>query len=188
MIHQKAHAEKLLGQLKASAAIGTDSGKQLQAAYERLWDRNRISGLEKERENLFRLVLCSFRPLTFSALAEALCFSFEEKDQYDSSLTDEDVQNLGADFLVENTDSSVGFAHDSGKAFVSRLDPKTGREHTDGEPCTFEQARNHRYVAQMYVQIMERPKHPIWEDSDIHDQVTQWLEAPTKRVRRHRPV
>jgi hypothetical protein len=59
---------------------------------------------------------------------------------------------------------------------VSRLDPKTGHEHTEGELCTFEQAKNHRYVAQMFVHIMEHPTHPIWATSAIHHGIEPWLQ------------
>jgi hypothetical protein len=88
---EKAHTEELLKELNDSAAFGTDSSKQLQAAYERLWDRNNMSGFEEERANPFRLVLCSFRPLDFSACTEALRISFEERDRYDDSPTDNQV-------------------------------------------------------------------------------------------------
>jgi hypothetical protein len=57
-------------------------------------------GLEKQRVNLCRLVLCSFRPLSYSALTDALRISFDDKNVYDESLTEDQVSQLGADFLV----------------------------------------------------------------------------------------
>jgi hypothetical protein len=79
-------------------------------------------------------------------VTDALRISLDDENSYYEDLTEDQVRCLGADFLVENGDRLIGFAHDSRKDSISRLDPGKETGHTESELLPFDQIRNHRYT------------------------------------------
>jgi hypothetical protein len=55
-----------------------DPSMQLRTAYQRLWKENEYRDDKKSRIHLFRIVLCSHRSLSYTALTEALRVSSED--------------------------------------------------------------------------------------------------------------
>lgn len=39
---------------------------------------------------------------------------------------------------------------------------------------TFDEAENHRYMAQLYIHIVTRPKHSIWKETNISSKIPDW--------------
>lgn len=117
-ISTKYVARKLLKDLGSYAKLDRDG--KMQRTFEELWKRSGmgIEEMYEKRVSLFRIVLCSFRPLAFSALTQALRISFNEEHQYEDDLEENTVRRLGANFLVAKGNGPVEFAHGSAKAFV----------------------------------------------------------------------
>jgi hypothetical protein len=100
----------------------------------------------------------------------------DDENSYYEDLTEDQVRCLGADFLVENGDRLIGFAHDSRKDSISRLDPGKETGHTESELLPFDQIRNHRYTLLLYIQIMSVPAHDIWKSPGTAQFIQPWLE------------
>ncbi|KAI4906472.1 hypothetical protein J4E90_010546 [Alternaria incomplexa] len=112
------HAEKLLDQLRGSGS--QEQAEQLQTAYQRLWTLSEYDSYQKTRLNLFRFVLCWAERLSVARLTRILRLKLYEEGPDNASLSQQDVRDLGADFLTFDHKDKINFAHDSARAFVSQ--------------------------------------------------------------------
>jgi hypothetical protein len=144
--------------------------KQLQTAYFRLWKRNEHEHRKKTRIHLFRLVLCSRRNLSYTALTQALQVSSGDSDDDDLDLLrldEELVKSLGDDFLVEDSTGNVIFVHDSAKSFISSMKDKDVDNDVLSDALFFEAKRNHLYAAKLYITVASLPEHRLWQISGV---------------------
>ena len=152
-------ARKLLDEMKSSASESREGTEQMTAAFRRLWDFNHFVELEDSRTRLFRLVLCSFEPLSLQQLTEALRMNFDADDNYNEDLSIQQVRTLFSNFLIENVKDNVEFVHDSARSFVEEMtDPTTS------ESLPFAERDNHYCMAQLYIRAMKPSPHKLWEE------------------------
>ena len=152
-------AEKLLQALKDSSSGDNAAFTKLEAGYQRLWSLSTMRGFEETRIRLFRLVFCSFEPLSLSTLTHALCIRIDDTGLYNDRLTKENVKRLYSNFLIEDYFGGLIFAHDSAREFVSRMKPKEGVQ----DEYEFPEKKNHLSAAKLYIEVLKQLKHPIWQ-------------------------
>ena len=152
-------ARKLLIEMRSSASELGSGLKQMTAVYWRLWAFNYFVELEESRTRLFRLVLCSFEPLSIQQLTEALRINFGADDTYDERLSIQQVRTLFSNFLIENVNHDVEFVHGSARSFVEDM-----TDSTNGRTLTFAERDNHYYMAQLYIRAMKPSPNRVWEE------------------------
>ena len=142
----KKHAEGLLVELKGSG--NHEETKQLQTAYQRLWDRNEYESHSEIRRNIYRFVLCWREPLSVDILTKAMQINNEGEGADDETLPEQRIRDLGADFLTFDKYGKINFTHDSANAFVSQL-----LDDVDGDSTLFRQQETHRHVLRLFIQV-----------------------------------
>jgi hypothetical protein len=93
--------------------------KKLKAGYRHLWTLRAMKGFDELRLRLFRLILCSFRPLVIGDLMHSLPIRIGSDKLYEG-LSIEDVEGLFSNFLVKDIEDHLGFTHDFAREFVMR--------------------------------------------------------------------
>jgi ankyrin repeat protein len=175
-VQSKEEANKLLKALKSSSSEHNEAYAQLKSGYQRLWDFN-VMRSDELRPRLFHLALCSFEPLTLASITHALRIRVEkdsEDELYDEDLTVEQVKRLYSNFLTENLAGKLVFVHDSAKDFVRKLKIQVpvGSESKDVDE--FSEKRNHMSAAKLYIEVVKRANHPVWQHVDIDP--SKWRE------------
>jgi ankyrin repeat protein len=181
IITGRKRAEELLKEMRETSLPAAQRDKQLQTAYQRLWERNENPSLIKTRTHLFRLVLCSFSNHGIAELTQALQVSSGDDDLDHEAITEAIVRRLGDNFLEEDSTGNVIFVHDSAKAFISKMKDKNVEGPDQINALIFEAKRNHLYVAELYITVASLPEHPLWQKSGIDFSMRA---APNEEARR----
>ena len=156
-------AKILLNALRESFSDENESFAHL----ERLWGLNTVRGYDDVRIRLFRLIFCSFRPLSLATLTHALRIQIDSGGGYDNGLTNDEVRRLYLNFLTEDTSGHLGFIHDPAREFVSRMGRQDGADSLEDDTVEFSDGKNHLSVAKLYIEVAERPDHPVWRELDL---------------------
>lgn len=175
-VQSKEEANKLLEALKGSSSEHNEADAQLKSGYQRLWDINLMRS-DKLRPRLFHLALCSFEPLTLASITHALRIQVDKDNQdelYDEDLKVEQVKRLYSNFLTENLAGKLVFVHDSAKDFVRRLKIQISVGSGTKDVDEFSEKRNHMSAAKLYIEVVKRANHPVWQHVDIDP--SKWRE------------
>jgi hypothetical protein len=158
----------LLQEMKTTSLPNEQPAEQLRIAYQRLWKENTYPEHRKTRIHLFHLVLGSHHNMTITALTEALRVSSGDDDRDHENLTEERVESLGDDFLVQDSAGKLIFVHDSAKEFVLKMKVRDVDNNEQSDALIFGTRRNLLYVAELYITVAGQQKHPLWRESSIY--------------------
>ncbi len=175
-VQSKEEANKLLEALKGSSSEHNEAYAQLKSGYQRLRDFNLMRS-DKLRPRLFHLALCSFEPLTLASITHALRIQVDKDNQdelYDEDLKVEQVKRLYSNFLTENLAGKLVFVHDSAKDFVRKLKIQVPAGSEAKDVDEFSEKRNHMSAAKLYIEVVKRANHPVWQHVDIDP--SKWRE------------
>ena len=142
----KQHAEELLAQLRGSG--NHEKTKQLEIAYQRLWDNNEYESYSEIRRNLFRFVFCWREPVSVQVLTKALQTNNERGELNDETYPEQRVRDLGADFLTFDENDKISFPHDSARDFISRL-----VNEANDDLALFRKHKTHRQVLRLFIRV-----------------------------------
>ena len=169
-IYRPEYAERQIERLAKLESLDglkhDEEAKELGRAYEMLWAANADEQDEKLQILAFRLVLCAYIPLTPQQLVEALRFDPDKPENYESGIDLPQVEGLYHNFLRTDSDGFLDFEHISAKVFV--LNVKSDDNHRQ----IFSDFDNHRVMADISLQLIERPEHQLWQCAGI--QLRQW--------------
>ena len=101
----------MLKSIEDSSVRTNDAYDKLKAGYLRLWKLGALKGLDELRICLFRLILCSFKPLSVDHLTCIL-------QNRIGSLSVRATENLYSNFLVSDVGKDLRFTHNSAREFV----------------------------------------------------------------------
>jgi hypothetical protein len=154
-------AEHLLTELDVSKNDTQD--EQLRTAYQRLWTQNEYDDFVETRRNLFRFVLCWFRPLSIQDLTKLLRVGSDHND-----LTEEYVGTFGADFLTIDPRGIITFVHDSARYFVLGLAEDDQQSPSTAQLLLFQSERNHRQVMKLFNTLFGSPGQSVHDYDFIY--------------------
>lgn len=146
--------------------LRTANPKDLDEVYQRLYMDN-----NDERQNTaktYRIILSAYQPLTIAEVAEAV--SIEADGTISSYVNTEYIRIRCHDFVVENEDGFLEFAHESARLFLENTAHHGRNNFADVDD--FSDSTNHRQMAKTCVQLMEISDHLLWKRSGIDP--TQW--------------
>lgn len=149
-------AEEMLKAIEDSSRETNDAYDKLKAGYLRLWKLGALRGFDELRICLFRLVLCSFIPLSVDRLTRMLQNWIGSNRLYDR-LSDGEVESLYSNFLVGDVvKQDLRFTHNSAREFV--MTEILGKISEGGQKplASLTMKECHRSVAKLFMDYMQR--------------------------------
>lgn len=166
-IRLRENAEELLKAIEDSSREPNNAYEKLKDGYMRLWKLGALTGFNEIRVRLFRLILCSFRPLDIVDLIFSLRIRVGSNKLYER-LSFEEIEGLYLNFMIADYNPSgitaqttLRFTHDSAREFVMR--EILGKTSEDFD-ASLVMKENHRSFAKLFVEIMQRSDHPYWAE------------------------
>ena len=159
-------AEQRLQELRKVKAHKLEGYQAVNDAYQRLWDLSKIDDAEDLgiRIRLFRLILTAFQPQNSESLSAALRIQGDSYGNYPKPIH---VEELFSDFLEEDRSSGhLQFVHNAAKAFISQICREQGNDCENDDEASAVR-RNHRPVAELYIDVMKSSNHPYWSELKI---------------------
>jgi hypothetical protein len=153
----------------------------LNDAYWRRYNKNAQN--EADRKYMiraYRIILCSYRPLSLSELAEAV--SIRSDSTLDPDIIDDDeflnLKSLCHNFLKfpkspEGEESFVEFVHDSARLFILTM---RASANVTGKAEDFSDVNNHLEMTKMCLAVMRNSNHAIWRRARPHISPTDWVQ------------
>ncbi|KAJ9607415.1 hypothetical protein H2200_008488 [Cladophialophora chaetospira] len=167
----KKMAKKLLDRLEnfANHASEIPQLEKINVAYKSLWDTNAEDYGSGIQERIFRLVLCTFRPLKPDQLLQAVRFNPQDPDDYEDKLEMEGVQRRYHKFLSTDSKGFLQFEHISAKVFVLEMKERSSNiGSVEKAPKVFSESRNHQFMAEISIKMLQNPTHQLWDGSGIN--------------------
>ena len=149
-------AEEMLKAIEDSSGGLNDAYDKLKAGYSRLWKLGALRGCDELRICLFRLILCSFKPLSAVQLA-CILQNWIGSDRLYSRRLVEEIESLYSNFLVGDVVSQdLRFTHNSAREFVIKeiLAKISGGSQEFLASSIMKE--NHRSTAQLFVNFIQR--------------------------------
>ena len=139
----------MLKSIEDSSVRTNDAYDKLKAGYLRLWKLGALKGLDDLRICLFRLILCSFKPLSVDHLTCIL-------QNRVGSLSVRATENLYSNFLVSDVGKDLRFTHNSAREFVMTdiLGKLNGGAQKPLANLTLRAC--HRSVAKLFMDVIQR--------------------------------
>lgn len=159
-------AEQRLQELRNVKAHRLEGYQAVNDAYQRLWDLSKVDDAEDLgiRIRLFRLILTAFQPQNSETLSVALRIQGDSYGNYPKPIH---VEELFSGFLEEDRSSGyLQFVHNAAKAFVSQICREQGNVCENDDEASAVR-RNHRSVAELYIDVMKSSNHPYWSELEI---------------------
>jgi ankyrin repeat protein len=166
------YAKKLLDELKQSSSGTVDGDSKaiqkskevdkLKVAYQRLWDIHSAGEFSDHQLRLFHLVLCSYMPVTTELATSALRISHRGKSSYNKQLTSAHIRHIYANFLFEDHNGNLQFAHSTARTFILNLETKEEGGSAGADTKRFSEERSRCSVATACFAIMKDYSHPAW--------------------------
>lgn len=129
----------------------------LNQVYDRLWDSNQNVEYKVLQVRLFQLVMCAYRPFTLEILRDALMIDPESEDNFDAYLSTDTVEALFFNFLIQDSEGILIFAHESAKSYILRERAKVET------PDIFSSINCHFVMSKICLQLMANIDHPAWK-------------------------
>ena len=167
-IRLRDNAEELLKAIEDSSHESNNAYEKLKAGYQRLWNLGASHGFNEIRVRLFRLILCSFEPLSVNHLILPLRIQVGSDEL--KELSAEDIEDLYLNFLMRDGDNWLGpteqqlrFTHASAREFVMR--EILGKTSGDSQKYSKSEVmkKNHRSVADLFLEVLQRSDHKYWD-------------------------
>lgn len=114
-----------------------------------------------ERQNTaktYRVILSAYEPLTIKEVAEAV--SVGNDGEIHSHVDAEYIKRRCHNFITENEDGFLQFAHQSARLFFEKAEIHGDKDFVDVDD--FSDTTNHREMAKICLQLMLRPDHRMW--------------------------
>ena len=143
-------AEEMLKAIEDSSVETNDAYDKLKAGYLRLWKLGALKGFDELRICLFRLILCSFKPLSVEHVTCILRNRIR-------SISDRETEILYSNFLVTDLlTQELRFTHNSARAFVITeiLGKISGVSQESLASLVMKES--HRSVAKLFMNFMQR--------------------------------
>ena len=149
----------MLKAMEDSSRETNDAYDKLRAGYLRLWKLGALRGLNEIRICLFRLILCSFEPLSIDHLT-CLLQNWIGSDRLYDRLPVEEIESLYSNFLVSDVvNEDLRFTHSSAREFVMReILAKISRGSQESLESLI-MKENHRIVVKLFMNYMQRFDH-----------------------------
>ncbi|RWA10773.1 hypothetical protein EKO27_g4331 [Xylaria grammica] len=168
-IRQEEYARTLLDELWKPKTLNrlenndsADNWKNdLRGAYRRLWDINGDEQYKPFQLSVFQVVIGAYKPLTPQQLLEAVCLASTDSEN-SASLELDELEGLYCNFLKLDNTGCLNFEHLSAKIFVSEMKKENSIE------LMFSESECHRVLADIGINAIAQPHHPIWRDYGIH--------------------
>ena len=160
----------MLKAMEESSGGTSDAYDKLKAGYLRLWKLGALKGLDEIRICLFRLILCSFRPLTVDRLT-CLLQNWIGSDRLYDRLSVEAIEILYSNFLVGEVGSQdLRFTHSSAREFVMREMLAKISGGSQESLASLIMRENHRSIAKLFMDFIQRSENrDPWEASKGFD-------------------
>jgi Ankyrin repeat len=132
--------------------------QNLNETYKRLY-MNTVT--QNERENTaktYRVILSAYEPLTIKEVVQAV--SIGRNGEIHNHVNAEYIRSRCHNFIVENEDGFLQFAHQSARLFLEKAENHGDKNFVDVDD--FSDTANHREMAKICLQLMLRPDHPMW--------------------------
>ena len=143
-------AEEMLKAIEDSSVKTNDAYDKLKAGYLRLWKLGALKGYDELRICLFRLILCSFEPLSVDHVTCIL-------QNRNGSLSVRDTENLYSNFLVSDlVKQDLRFTHNSAREFVVREILGTISGGPRESLASLVMKESHRSIAKLFVDFIQR--------------------------------
>ena len=143
-------AEEMLKAIEDSSARTNDAYDKLKVGYLRLWKLGALKAFDELRICLFRLILCSFIPLSVDHVTCIL-------QNRMGSLLVKDVETLYSNFLVRDVvEDELRFTHNSAREFVVREILGTISGGPRESLTSLVMKESHRSVAKLFVDFIQR--------------------------------
>jgi Ankyrin repeat len=132
--------------------------KDLNEAYKRLYMDKAIQNERQNTAKTYRVILSAYEPLTIKQVAEAV--SIGNDGEIQQHVNAEYIIRRCHNFIVENEDGFLEFAHQSARLFFEQAENHGDNNFVDVDD--FSDTANHRETAKICLQLMLRPDHPMW--------------------------
>ena len=148
-------AEEMLKAIGDSSGGTNDAYDKLKAGYLRLWKLGALKGFDEIRICLFRLILCSFKPLSVDYVT-CLLQNWIGRDRLYDRLSVEEIEILYSNFLVDDVVGDLVFTHNSAREFV--MTEILGKISGGAQKplASLAMKENHRSVAKLFVDFLQR--------------------------------
>lgn len=144
---------------------------EFKSDYQRLWDANDRSDLGEYQLPLFHFFLCSFVPVTINYVTSAMRMKKVDGSGYDEELRPWQIKRVYANFLFEDKDGHLQFAHSTAESFILKMDAVKGGISAGAGSKEFTPERNHRSVTDSCLAILKDREHPAWSLAGPNDLV-----------------
>ncbi|KAF7512647.1 hypothetical protein GJ744_000908 [Endocarpon pusillum] len=138
--------------------LGNTNPQDLNPTYRRLYANNVIQSQRQNTAKTYRLILSAYEPLTLKQVKEAV--SIENDGKINHEINEEYIRKRCHNFVTENEDGYLQFAHESARLFLERVENHGDKDFVDVDD--FSDTANHREMVEICLKLMMRPNHPMW--------------------------